>query len=50
MPMEDHKKRLLRLKEMKTPVPLYRRMEDKFVEEKILPEQEKIRNALIEKK
>ncbi|CDW81802.1 UNKNOWN [Stylonychia lemnae] len=50
LPLDEHKKRLLRLKDMKTSVPLFKRMEDKFIEEKVIPEQEKLKIAMIEKR
>lgn len=50
MPLDEHKKWLLRLRDMKTSVPLFKRMEDKFIEEKVIPEQEKFKIAIIEKR
>lgn len=50
LPLEEHKRRLKRLKAMKPPVPLFKQMEGKFIEEQILPEQEKIRNLIELKK
>eukprot|EP00347_Sterkiella_histriomuscorum_P009572 403340691 len=50
LPYEEHKRRLKKLRALKPPVPLYKQMEDKFVEEKILPEQEKFKLAIEWKK